>query len=116
MPSTLSKLHHAAASGSVEHRLDLLSRCSSDIDRAGGDDDRTPLTFAADKEYLHVTLIVLKFGASVSVSKEHSHTVLHNSVRNKYLTVIKALIKAGANLYAKTNCAVTRPLLIQGRT
>lgn len=65
----LSKLHHAAASGSIEHTLDLLSRCSSDIDRAGGDDDWTPLMFAAGKGYLRVIRILLKFGASVSASK-----------------------------------------------
>lgn len=52
MPSTLSKLHHAAATGSVERTPDFLSGGSSDIDRAGGDDAWTPLMFAADVGYV----------------------------------------------------------------
>lgn len=116
MPSKLSKLHHAAASGSVGHTLDLLSRCSSDIDRAGGDNDWTPLMFAADTGYLRVIRILLKWGADVSAKTVHDHTALHNSVRNRHLAVTKALIKAGADLEAKTNRAATGPMPIQGHT
>ncbi|CAM9977837.1 unnamed protein product [Scytosiphon promiscuus] len=72
--------------------------------------------FAADTGRLRVIRILLKFGASVSASNKHGHTTLHNPVRYRYLAVTKVLIKAGADPEAKTDCAVTAPVLIQGHT
>lgn len=74
MPSTLSKLHHAAASGSVERMLDLLSRGSIDIDAGCDDHGWTPLMFAADTGYLRVIRILLKWGADVSAKTVDGHT------------------------------------------
>lgn len=116
MPSTLSKLHHAAATGSVERTLDFLSRRSSDIDRAGGDDGWTPLMFAADVGYLRVIKGLLRFGAGVSVKADRGHTALHNSVCGRHLAVSKAPIKAGADLGAKADFFLARPKTIQGHT
>lgn len=49
MPSSLCKLHDAATSGSVERTVALLSRGSTGINRAGGDNGWTSLIFAAYK-------------------------------------------------------------------
>ncbi|CAM9555550.1 unnamed protein product [Ectocarpus fasciculatus] len=100
MPSTLSKLYDAAARGSVERTVAVLSQGSVDIDGSHGDAGRTPLMAASTMGYLRVVRVLLRLGARVSVADNAGATALHLSVVNKHLAVSKALIKAGADVEA----------------
>ncbi|CAM9302528.1 unnamed protein product, partial [Ectocarpus sp. 12 AP-2014] len=93
----------AASSGSVELTIYLLSTGSASISRAGGDNDWTPLMFAAYRGYLHMIRVLLQWGANISAKTEHGHTALHLVVCVKHLAVTKALIKAGADIEAVIN-------------
>ncbi|CAM9159596.1 unnamed protein product, partial [Sphacelaria rigidula] len=101
MPSTLSKLYDAAASGSVESTVAVLSGGSVDIDGGYGDAGRTPLMVASTMGYLRVVRVLLRLGAGVSVADNNGATALHLSVFNKHLAVSNALAKAGADLEAR---------------
>ncbi|CAM9843592.1 unnamed protein product [Ectocarpus sp. 8 AP-2014] len=101
MPSTLSKLYDAAASGSVERTVALLSQGSVDIDGGHGDVGRTPLMVASTMGYMRVVGVLLRLGAIVSVADNAGATALHLSVFNKHLAVSKALTKAGADVEAR---------------
>ncbi|CAM9696784.1 unnamed protein product, partial [Pylaiella littoralis] len=100
MPSTLGKLYDAAASGSVERTVAVLSQGSVDIDGGYGDGGRTPLMVASTMGYLRVVRVLLRLGARVSVADNDGATALHLSIVNKHLAVSKALIKAGADTEA----------------
>ena len=100
MPSTQSKLHDAAAGGSVERTVALLSGGSVDIDGSYGDAGRTPLMVASTMGYLRFVRVLLRLGAGVSVADNTGATALHLSVFNKHLAVSKALVKAGADVEA----------------
>ncbi|CAM9221461.1 unnamed protein product [Ectocarpus sp. 8 AP-2014] len=100
MPSTLSKLYDAAASGSVERAVALLSAGSVDIDGGYGDASRTPLMVAFTMGYMRVVGVLLRLGGGVSVADNDDATALHLSIVNKHLAVSKALIKAGADVEA----------------
>ncbi|CAN0297664.1 unnamed protein product, partial [Pylaiella littoralis] len=101
MPSTLSKLYHAAASGSVERTVAVLSQVSVDIDGGYGDVGRTPLMVASTMGYLRVVRVLLRLGARASVADNDGATALHLSIVNKHLAVSKALVKAGAGVEAR---------------
>ncbi|CAM9257721.1 unnamed protein product, partial [Ectocarpus sp. 13 AM-2016] len=96
----LSKLYAAAARGSVERTVALLSRGSVDIDGGYGDVGRTPLMAASTMGYLRVVRVLLRLGARVSMADNAGATALHLSIVNKHLAVSKALIKAGADVEA----------------
>ncbi|CAN0105571.1 unnamed protein product, partial [Pylaiella littoralis] len=100
MPSTLSKLYHAAASSSVERTVAVLSQGSVDIDGGYGDVGPTPLMAASTMGYLRVVRVLLRLGARVLVADNDGATALHLSIFNKHLAVSKALIKAGADVEA----------------
>ncbi|CAN0185881.1 unnamed protein product [Ectocarpus sp. 6 AP-2014] len=101
MPSTLSKLYDAAASGSVERTVAVLSQGSVNIDGGYGDVGRTPLMAASTMGYLRVVRVLLRLGARVSVADNDGATALHLSIVNKHLAVSKALVKAGAGVEAR---------------
>ncbi|CBJ48805.1 EsV-1-1 [Ectocarpus siliculosus] len=101
MPSTLSKLYDAAASGSVERTVAVLSQGSVDIDGGYGDVGRTPLMAASTMGYLRVVRVLLRPGARVSVADNDGATALHLSIVIKHLAVSRALVKAGAGVEAR---------------
>ncbi|CAN0346916.1 unnamed protein product, partial [Hapterophycus canaliculatus] len=115
MPSTLSKLYAAAARGSVERTVALLSRGSVDIDGSYGDAGRTPLMVASTMGYLRVVRVLLRLGAGVSVADNDGATALHLSVFNQHLAVSKALIKAGAEVEARCQESGATPLYTSAR-
>ncbi|CAM9616838.1 unnamed protein product, partial [Pylaiella littoralis] len=84
MPSTLSKLYHAAARGSVERTVAVLSQGSVDIDGGYGDGGQTPLMVASTMGYLRVVRVLLRLGPRVSVADNDGATALHLSIVNTW--------------------------------
>ncbi|CAM9732250.1 unnamed protein product [Ectocarpus sp. 4 AP-2014] len=101
MPSTLSKLYDAAASGSVERTVAVLSQGAVDIDGGYGDVGRTPLMVAATMGYLRVVRVLLRLGAQGSAADNSGATALHLSIFNIHLAVSRALVKTGADVEAR---------------
>lgn len=116
MPSVVSELYAAASSGSVQRTLGLLSSGSSDINRGCDKDGWTPLMVAAEKGYLRIIRVLLRFDADVSAKADGGHTALHFSIGGKHLAVSKALIKAGADLEAPAEFVRTGFKPVQGQT
>ncbi|CAN0560928.1 unnamed protein product [Ectocarpus sp. 12 AP-2014] len=117
MPSTtINTLYNAASTGSVERTLDLLSDGFTEIDRRCDEHGVTALMCAANKGYLRIVRVLLRFGADVSVSTDHGHTALHFAIGGRNLAVTKALIKAGAEVEAKADLVRTESEVVQGQT
>ena len=116
MPSTISTLHDAASTGAVERTLDLLSGGFTKIDRRCDENGVTALMCAANKGYLRIVRVLLRFGADVSVSDDEGHTALHFAIGGRNLAVTKALIRAGADVEAKAAFIRTEAEVVQGRT
>lgn len=116
MPSVISKLYCAVSSGSVERTVDLLSSGSGDVDRCSDEDGWTPLMVAADRGYLRLVRVLLRFGADVSLSTEDGHTALHFAIGGRNLAVSKALIRAGAEIEAEADFVRTGGRTVKGQT
>lgn len=104
MPSTLSKLYEAAADGSVERTIAVLSSGSIDIDGGYDDVGRNTLMVAAEEGHMRVVRVLLRHGANVSVANDNGVTALHISIGCRHLAVSKVLIQAGADLEARATC------------
>ncbi|AAK14427.1 EsV-1-1 [Ectocarpus siliculosus virus 1] len=116
MPSTVSTLYSAASTGSVERTLDLLSDGFTEIDKRCDENGVTALMCAANKGYLRIVRVLLRFGADVSVSTDDGHTALHFAIGGRNLAVTRALIRAGADVGAKADLLRTESEVIQGQT
>lgn len=112
----MSTLRDAAATGSVERAIDLLSDGSTDIDECSDYDGWTPLMIAAEEGYLRIVRVLLRHGSNVLASTDGGHTALHVSVHNGHLAVTKALVKAGADIEAEAACFTLGPEKIEGHT
>lgn len=112
----MSTLRDAAATGSVERAINLLSNGSTDIDAYGDYDGWTSLMIAAEEGYLRIVRVLLRHGANVLASTNDGHTAVHVSVHKEQLAVTKALVKAGADLEAKAACFALGPEKIEGHT
>lgn len=69
-------LHEAAANGSTERTVALLSRRSIDIDQRSPK-GMTPLMTAAEKGFSRVARILLNRGANVAIAEKEGRTALH---------------------------------------
>ncbi|CAN0505543.1 unnamed protein product [Ectocarpus sp. 8 AP-2014] len=116
MTSTVSTLYDAASSGSVERTLDLLPDGFTEIDRRCDENGVTALMCAANKGYLRIVRVLLRFGADVSVSTDDGHTALHFAIGGRNLAVTKALIGAGADVEAEADLVRTESEVVQGQT
>lgn len=112
----MSKLHNAASNGSVERTLELLYGGTTDNDRGCQEHGWTPLMLAAEKGYLRIVRLLLRFGAGVSVRTDQGHTALNFSVGGQHLAVTKALIKAGGDLEAEADLILTGSTTSQSHT
>lgn len=116
MPSTMSKLYRAASSGSVESTLHVLLEGSADIDERCCDHGWTPLMIAAEKGYLRIIRVLIRFGAGISVATDDGHTALHFSIGGRHLAITRALAKAGADLEAEADLVLKGGRTIRGHT
>lgn len=99
----MSALNRAAFDGSDERILALLSRRSIPIDqRATSCVGRTPLMIGAQQGYCRVVRALLNRGAKVSLVDNEGGTALHVSAPLGHLAVTLLLVKAGADLEART--------------
>lgn len=94
-------LHAAAAGGSLQGVLFVLSSGSIDINQ-GNPQGLTPLIIAAARAHTGIVSLLLQNGASVSSVSDEGTTALHTGCMNGHRVVCQVLIKAGSNLEAKT--------------
>lgn len=99
-------LHKAAAGGSIERTIALLSMGSIDIDQ-GDPAGWTPLMYAAHGRHSRVAQILLSRGADVSIAADDDVVALHLCTENGHLAMTIDLVKAGAEVDVKTSCGLT---------
>lgn len=107
--STMHELIIAARIGSTKRVLDLLSRRVIDINQ-GDPNGNTPLMYATLFNHPHIVRILLDNGAHASVADKEGDTAVHISAREGRLAVTKILVRAGADLSAKSSQFGTTPL------
>ncbi|MCK4651018.1 ankyrin repeat domain-containing protein [Candidatus Babeliales bacterium] len=111
-------LNWAAYLGNLEVVKEIMASISDDniefIDSIGKY-GHTPLMDAIRKNYVDVSLFLLKKRAEVNIKDNYGWTALHHAVVKGHSKIILALIKRDANIGAKTNNSQT-PLILAVRS
>ena len=107
-------LHRVAAkSGGDEPAVEILLRCSADLE-AQDENLWTPLHQAANAGHERVVQILLDKGAEVNVKHKQLWTPLHQAANGGYEQVVQMLLDKGAEVSAKTELEST-PLHLAAR-
>lgn len=108
-----SELEKAVTVGSVERTVAVLARGEDDIDRAGPM-GITPLMLTCASygrsPNSRIVRILVDKGADMSPVNEKGFHALHLAVQEGHLAVFKMLLKAGADIHARTAITDCTPL------
>jgi hypothetical protein len=108
-PSVSSGIHDAAKNGDLE-KVRVLLKDNPDSVSSKGNDDWTPLHFAASKGHREVAVLLLTSNADVNATTKWSGMPLHVAARNGHNEVVELLLTSKADVNAKAIAGGT-PLL-----
>ncbi|XP_018903045.2 LOW QUALITY PROTEIN: uncharacterized protein [Bemisia tabaci] len=76
--------------------------------------DETPLSICAQKGYLSVLQVLIKFNATVDIADSRGRTPLYRASEQGYVRIVKKLLETGAAINVRTECGET-PLSIAAK-
>eukprot|EP00471_Norrisiella_sphaerica_P006016 CAMPEP_0184489284 /NCGR_PEP_ID=MMETSP0113_2-20130426/14974_1 /TAXON_ID=91329 /ORGANISM="Norrisiella sphaerica, Strain BC52" /LENGTH=1466 /DNA_ID=CAMNT_0026872607 /DNA_START=326 /DNA_END=4726 /DNA_ORIENTATION=- len=105
----MSRLHLAAASGSMSE-LDELISMKFDVNAVSGEGSngrQTPLMLAARNGHLEPVIKLLKSGAELEVADSYGQTALLRAVRGAQVAVVRVILEHKANVDNQDHYGVT---------